>query len=110
MAVPYTSTMRGGEAVLCLGDNAFSVELAFSAAPSTDVANANLGTFLSYVVPSKVTAESNVLAMHGNMYYPDALTVPMAQRNNYVYLLDDSKITSGGFSVPYDPAGFVGKS
>jgi hypothetical protein len=106
-AAPYTSSSRSAAAALMLGERSYSVSLGFSGG---SIANDNLGTFLSFNPMTKTTAESNVRAMHGNLYYPDASLTPMLQRDNFVYIFDGPMVVSGGFATPFEPVAFVGKS
>jgi hypothetical protein len=98
----YTSSSSTGEATLALADHTDS--------SGNIEGNYSLGTFLECNPTSKPYAESNVRAMHGNLYYADVKLTPPEQRDNRVYLLDDEQVVNGGFLPPADPAGFVGKA
>lgn len=107
---PYSTRTADGSATLVLGSGAFTATLPMTGAPNYDIDNANLSTFLSWQPITKTTAESNVQAIHGNLYYPEVDLVPVLQRNNYFYVLDAGGIIAGGFAQPGDACGFVGKA
>lgn len=110
--LPYSTTHTAhtevGAATLVVGGNAFSTAIAFGGAPNYEPVETDLSAFVEGVPPSP--AESSVQAMHGNLYYPDALLSPMLQRDNYLYSIGSGLVVSGGFEQPNDPIAFVGKA
>lgn len=98
----YTSSSSSASAAIVVADKTDGSGSVFT--------NYNLGTFLLCDPTTKPFAESNVRAMHGNLYDADPKVSPPLQRSNMVYLLDNKQIVIGGFPDPVDPVAFVGRA
>lgn len=107
-----TDTVEGG-AQLDLGGRSYNYVATIGPLPLYDWDNFNLGTFLEWNITTKTTADSNVFAMHGNLYYDNPSLTPSLQRDNAVYLLDNDVVTVGGFgggTINEEILGFIGKA
>lgn len=100
-----------GGAQLDLGTQSYTYTAEVGPKPFYSWPTYNLSTFLDFNATSKPTAESNVFAMHGNLYYDDEKLTPTNQSTNALYLLDDALVAVGGFSVPQQyVSAFIGKA
>lgn len=105
------SNVRQGGAQLDLGSQSFGYTASIGPEPFFTWDNYDLGGFLDYNQTTKPTHDSDVFAIHGNLYYDEADLTPVNQRNNAVYWIDGPKrVEIGGFESTGEIISFVGRA